>query len=90
MTPSSPSYANVGTTSTLVLNADVDRKGVVLCNISDNYISIGLNASARIYQGITLLPGAIWSMDEYSFTNDVIEATASAASSTLTIQEFTI
>lgn len=89
LTGSSPTAATVGTSSASAVAANSSRKGLILSNTSNNTISFGLGATAVLNSGITLPPGGVWQMDEFSFTTAAINAIASAASSNLAIQEFT-
>jgi hypothetical protein len=85
----SPATASVGVASATALAANVDRKGAVFVNLSVNTISFGLDGSAAVLNsGITLTPFGTWVMDDYTFTIGEITAIASAAASTLSIQEF--
>lgn len=87
LTPSAPTAATVGTSSAEVVASNVDRKGLVLTNTSNNYISLGFGTSAILYSGITLSPWGVFVMDEYLFTTAQVTAIASAAASNLAIQE---
>lgn len=89
LTPSSPTFATVGTSSASAVAANASRRGLVLTNTSANRISFGLGATAVINRGITLIPFGVWVMEQYEFTTGAINAVASAASSNLCIQEFT-
>lgn len=86
---SAPTAASVGVASAQVLAANSSRKGAVFTNTSANTISIGVSGNAAVLNsGITLTPGGIWVMDQYTFTTGAITAIASGASSNLAIQEF--
>ncbi len=89
LTPSSPTASTVGVASAQAVAANASRKGLILTNTSINTISLGLAAAAVLNSGITLYPGGSFSIDEYSFVIGAINAIASAASSNLTVQEFT-
>jgi hypothetical protein len=88
LTPSAPTSASVGVASAQAVAANGSRKGLVLVNVSNNRISFGLGAAAVLDSGITLYPGGVWEMDEYTFDLGAVNAIASAAASTLAIQEF--
>lgn len=88
LTPSAPAAATAGTSSAQVVAANANRKGLVITNISSNTVYFGLGATAALLSGIRLNPNSIWYMDEFSFTTGAINAIASAASSNLSIQEF--
>jgi hypothetical protein len=86
---SAPAAATVGVTSAQAVAANSSRKGLILTNTSPNIISLSFDAAAVLYSGITLMPGATFSMDENSFDAGEVRAIASVASSNLSIQEFT-
>ena len=71
--------AFIGTTRTVPIIENNNRVGLTVINISGNFISLGLNASVVLYAGITLMPGATWYMDDYSYMTGPIEAIASGA-----------
>ena len=89
LTAASPTAATVGVASAEALATNANRRGLVLVNTSDNTISLGIGAAAVLNSGITLQPGAIWTMNEYTFSTGAINAIASAAGSNLSIQEWT-
>lgn len=89
LTGSSPAVASVGVTSSSAVASNASRKGLVLTNLSGSNISFGIGSAAVLNQGITLNPNGTWVMDQYTFSTAEIFAIASAASSTLSIQEFT-
>ena len=85
-----PDALIIGTSSVMVIPENYSRDGATLINISGNFISISFGGTAAIlYKGITLTPnGGSWAMDDYAFTNEQINAIASAVNSTLCIQEY--
>lgn len=83
-----PATATVGITSAQALAANVNRKGLVLINLSANRISLGFGSAAVLNSGITLLPGGVYNMDGYLGSTAAVNAIASAASSVLAIQEY--
>lgn len=89
--PKDQDAVSVGTSSTQVIPDNYVRAGLVLTNISENFVFLSLNGTAAVlYKGITLNPrGGVWEMTDYTFVNGVIYAIATGADSTLTIQEFT-
>lgn len=89
LTGSSPTAASVGITTASAVASNASRKGLVLTNTSNKTISLGLGVSAVLNSGITLLPGGVFVMDEYTYTTAAINAIAGAAASNLAIQEFT-
>ena len=88
LTPSSPTAASVGTSSGQIVAANSSRKGLVLINTSNEYISLGLGATAVLYSGITLAPDGAFTMTAQTLTTGAINAIAGGASSNLAIQEF--
>ena len=90
-TYSAPQTASVGTTSTLILAANANRKGLYLSNTTaTQQISFGFNGNAAAYQyGLTLFPGEKFWMDEYSFSTGAIYAITSGSTTYIGIQEIT-
>lgn len=86
--PASPTTASVGVTTASALAANANRTGLIIINNSINKVSFGLGVSAVLNSGITLYPGGVWNMDQYSFTSLTINAIASAVASSISIQEF--
>lgn len=89
LTPSSPTAATIGITSSTAVAFNASRRGLVLINTSNNRISIGLGVAGVLNSGITLYPGGTFVMDDFTYTTASINAIASIAGSNLTIQEFT-
>ena len=88
LTPSAPAAASVGVASAEAVAANANRKGLILTNTSQATISLGFAAAAVLSSGVTLFPGGIFKMDEYTLTTGAINAIAGAAASNLAIQEF--
>lgn len=89
LTPSAPTSASVGVASAQAVAASATRKGLVLTNVSNARISLGLGSPAVLDDGITLYPGGTFEMDEFLFDLGAVNAIASAAASKLGIQELT-
>jgi len=88
LTPASPTAATVGVASASSLATNANRKGLVMTNTSNARISLNIVGGAAVLNsGITLFPGGVWVMDDFTFTTSAIFAIASAASSNLAIQE---
>jgi hypothetical protein len=85
--PEAPTQVTVGVASTAVLGANTARTGLVLTNVSNSVISIGLGAAAVLNSGITLNPNGVWVMDAFTFVTTAINAIAASASSALAVQE---
>ena len=86
---SAPTNVLVGVASGAAVAANNNRVGLVLVNISNSTVYLGLQgAVAVLNSGIVLTPnGGSFSMDEYSYNTDAVTAIAHVAGSTLTIQE---
>jgi hypothetical protein len=91
LTANAPAVVAVASTATIVLVANLHRRGVTLCNRSGDLISIAFAPSAPVLNsGITLDAGSSWKMDVDSFTTAQINAIAADSDSNLAIQEFEI
>lgn len=89
LTANAPATASVGVASASALASNAGRKGLIIVNVSTATVCFGIAASAAVLNsGICLQPGATWNMNEYSFTTGTINAIASGAASTISIQEF--
>lgn len=89
LAPSVGATITAGVTSGLLVSGNTARKGLIVTNLSANRVSLNLlNATAVLNAGITLLPGWVWYMDNYSFTINTINIIASGASSVVSVQEF--
>jgi hypothetical protein len=86
-TPAAPAQVSVAVTTTSVLAANASRTGLVLTNLSNGVISIGLGAPAVLDSGISLTPNGVWVMDAFTFVTTTINAIAQFAGSTLAIEE---
>jgi len=89
LTESAPTSTSIGASSTVAVNSNANRKGLILTNVSSAVISLSFDAAAVLNDGITLPPWGVFVMDEYSFTTGEVRAIASVASSDLAVQEFT-
>lgn len=78
----------IGTNTGTVVGSNPSRKGLVLTNIGPNNVYFGINNTAVLYRGISLVPGGVWVMDSFTYTTDVIHAISMGANNTVTIQEF--
>jgi len=89
LTASAPAAATVGAASAEAVPVNASRKGLVLCNNSDNVISIAFGTDAVLNSGITLQPqGGTWTMSRDTFTTAQVRAIAGAGSSPLGVQEY--
>ncbi len=87
-----PVQVAVDATSATVLAESYSRYGLVMTNLSSStmYLAFGTN-TAVLGSGIPILPfGGNWSMDDYNFTKEAIQAIAHSNDSALAIQEFVI
>lgn len=90
LTPSVPTFATVGTSSTSIVSSNGARKGLIICNTSTSAtVSLSLNGDAVLGSGITLPPGASWTMGEYDFATNAVVGIASSAGTNVGVQEFT-
>lgn len=87
-TPNSATNVSIGVASTSVLASNTSRTGAVFMNLSTATISFGLTGAAVLNSGVTLYPGGVWTMDEFTFTTNAITAIAGTAASSLAVQEF--
>lgn len=90
LTASAPTVATVGVASASAVASNANRRGLILMNNSINTIYLGLGATAVIGSGITLYPGGTFQMDSSCLSTAAVNAIASAASSSMAIQEFTL
>ena len=88
LTGNSPAVGSVGVASASLLAANASRKGCVITNTSVNNISLGFGAAAVLGSGITLPPWGVFQMDEYMFSVAQIFAIASAAASSVAVQDW--
>lgn len=88
LTSNSPIAVSIGTSSTVVIAANSNRKGLILTNNSSAKIYLGLSNTAVLGSGVLLLPGGSFTMDEFCFDSGAVSAIASVAASSLTVQEF--
>lgn len=87
-----PVQIDVDTASATVLAENYSRYGLLLTNLSSGtmYLAFGTNA-AVVGSGVPILPdGGTFSMDDYTFTKEAIQAIAHSDNSLLAIQEFLI
>lgn len=84
-----PSGSTVGTSSSVVVASNAARKGLIVTNLSPNVVSLAIGTPAVLNSGITMTGyGSVWQESEYDFVTGDIYAIASAASSLISIQEF--
>ena len=86
-TANAPASASVTGSSAIVVAANASRKRMVIINTGTANVSFGDGQAAVNGNGITLLPGGTWVMDQFTFTTAAIYA-ISGTSSTLAIQEY--
>ena len=81
--------AGVGTVSEIVVPANIDRVGLIITNIAEGTIYLGVDKTSTLKAGIVLTPGGgAWSMDEYSYNNGAITAIAHSGTLVIAFQEF--
>ena len=89
LTGLSPSYATVTGTSAAILSSNPSRAGLIIRNVSSDTVSLSFGSSpAALNEGITLTPFSSFSMDEYSYSQQAINAVSSGTASQLSMQEF--
>ena len=88
LTGSSPTSVTVTGTSGTLIASNSNRKGLIIINLSSDFISLAFGTTAVINNGITLTPFGVFFMDEYSYTTQQINAISSGTSSNVSIQEF--
>jgi len=90
LTASSPTVVTVTTGSTAVVALNASRKGLVLTNTGTKAVYFGIGTAAVLGSGIYLsAAGGVWVMDSNTFTTAAINGIVSAATTTVSIQEFT-
>jgi hypothetical protein len=88
LTANSPATSSVGVASAQAVASNVSRKGLVIVNLSNATVSLAIGSTAVLNSGITLQPGAAWTMNEYTYATGAVNAIASGAASTIAVQEF--
>lgn len=88
LSPASPTFVAVDTTSEQVVASNSSRKGLILTNTSNGRISLAFGATAVLDSGVTLFPQGAFNMGEYDFDTGAVNAIASATGCNLAIQEF--
>lgn len=89
ITGSVPAAAGVGIVSEIIVPANVDRNGLMITNISDGTIYLGIDTTATLKAGIVLIPGGgSWSMDDFSYSKGAITAIGHSATLIVAFQEF--
>ncbi len=89
---SAPTQIDVDTASKIVVAENYSRVGLVMTNLSDGtmYLGFGTNA-AVLNSGIPVLPGGgNFSMDDYTYVKEAVNAIAHSDNALLAIQEFVI
>ena len=82
-----PTSIAVGTTSGTAIVENINRVGLVLVNTSANTMFLAFGTAATLNAGIVLTPnGGSWSMDEYAYSNQQVNAVSFATGSNLAIQ----
>lgn len=90
-TGSAPATVTIGAASATVIASNANRKGLVITNTSALgvlYLNFAAG-TAVVGSGVTLYAHDSFYMDAYSFTTAQINAIASLAGTTVSVQEFT-
>ena len=84
-----PRQRGVTTTSAEVLGDNPSRQGLVMVNLSDSTLYIAFGNSAVVGSGLPILPyGGGFTMNDYTFCKESVEAIGTSAGQLLAIQEF--
>lgn len=85
-----PVQAAVGTSSIEIVAATEQRSGLTIVNISGGTVYLGFGTNAAILRGGIAITadGGSWSMDEYTFTKEAINAIGHSATLLVGVQEF--
>lgn len=83
-----PATGQVGTTSSVVVAYNYNRVGLTIVNISDGTIYLGVGNTATLCAGMALIPGAVFNMEDYSYSKDAFTAIGHSSSMILAIQEW--
>ena len=91
ITASAPSKTLILTSSDTIVAANLNRVGLVLTNLSNGTIYLGLSGRyAVLNSGIAIAPfGGVWLMDDYTFNKEKISGIGDTNNSIMAIQEFT-
>jgi hypothetical protein len=89
LTPLASANVSCGATTTALVSANEQRKGLVITNTGSNPIYLGLGESAVVSKGIYLAAsGGTWVMDAFTFTKGAINGITTTSTSNISIQEF--
>lgn len=83
------SKVNVGTSTTVVLASAGTRKGCVITNVGANRVTLNFGGDAVLDTGLTLMPGATFTMGEYDFSTAAINGIAATAATDVSVVQFT-
>lgn len=86
--PLAPAQTIVDTISAQAIAANTSRKSLIISNLSDFKVSLGLGATAIKDKGIVLYPGEKWNMNNHSYCTVAIYAIAESTNCVISIQEF--
>lgn len=89
LTGSAAATYTVTTSSAQAVAVNTNRKSLIITNLSDNIVYLGVGQTAVLNSGIALNKYGTWSMDEYSYSTALINAITTTGGATLAIQEFT-
>ena len=86
-----PTQAGVGTSSVIIVAENVSRAGIIVTNISDGTVYLGIGQTSTLRAGIVLnAGGGAWSMDDYTYSKEAITGIGHAATLTVAFQEFVL
>ena len=84
----SPDNALVSQVSVEIVEANENRRGLFLRNMSNKKIWLGFEHPAEVDHGIAISPGLSFSMTPDDFSRSAIYAISDGNNSLVTIQEF--
>lgn len=87
-----PTQVGVDTSSAEAVAENYNRAGLLLTNLSSGtiYIAFGTNAAVVGSGAVVGADGGSFSMDDFSFTKEAVNAIAHSNNSLLAIQEFVV
>ncbi len=84
-----PGRAGVGTSSEIIVPENTQRVGLIVTNISDQTMYLGVGQTATLSAGIVLnAGGGAFSFDDYTYSKDAITAIAHSGTLIVAFQEF--
>lgn len=88
LTPKPPEAVVLGTVSSMIVDENVKRKGLIIINNSSGNVYLGFGVDAVLGRGAVLFPGGVFNMAEDDFYSGKIFGVSNVANSLVTVQEF--